>query len=174
MGGRIALGAAVRHPDRISRLILESASPGLENEPEREARQQSDEALAARIESRGIEEFVDYWTGLPLFATQEALSTEIREAIRARRLRNRPEALAACLRALGAGSQPSLWNDLGRIGAPTLVLAGSEDSKYGRIGARMSKEIPDATLALIPGAGHTTHLEAPGDWLGAVEGFLPY
>jgi 2-succinyl-6-hydroxy-2,4-cyclohexadiene-1-carboxylate synthase len=148
MGGRIALGAAVRHPDRISRLILESASPGLENEPEREARQQSDEALAARIESRGIEEFVDYWTGLPLFATQEALST--------------------------AGSQPSLWNDLGRIGAPTLVLAGSEDSKYGRIGARMSKEIPDATLALIPGAGHTTHLEAPGDWLGAVEGFLPY
>ena len=174
MGGRVALGAAVHHPDRISRLILESASPGLESEPERAARRESDEALAARIETRGIEEFVEHWTDLPLFATQRALSAEIREAVRTRRLRNRPEALAACLRGLGAGSQPSFWNELGRIGAPTLVLAGSEDSKYRRIGARMSEGIPKANLAVIPGAGHATHLEAPGEWLDAVEEFLPH
>jgi 2-succinyl-6-hydroxy-2,4-cyclohexadiene-1-carboxylate synthase len=172
MGGRIALGAAVHHPDRVSRLILESASPGLAGEEERAARRESDEALATRIENGGIEEFVDYWTGLPLFETQRGLSAEARGAIRDRRLRNRPEALAACLRGLGTGSQPSFWNELAGIEACTLLLAGAEDSRYRRIAARMSEEIPDSRLAVIAGAGHATHLEAPGEWLEVVEGFL--
>jgi 2-succinyl-6-hydroxy-2,4-cyclohexadiene-1-carboxylate synthase len=168
MGGRIALGAAVHHPDRVGRLILESTSPGLASEIERAARRDSDEALATRIESRGIEAFVDHWEGLPLFATQRGLPEQAREAVRARRLRNRPSALAACVRGLGTGSQPSFWNELASIEARTLILAGAEDSRYRRIADRMSGEIPDTSLAVIAGAGHTPHLEAPGEWLDRI------
>ena len=46
MGGRLALAYAVRNPGRVGRLVLESASPGLQTESERAARKESDEALA--------------------------------------------------------------------------------------------------------------------------------
>ncbi len=172
MGGRLALGAAALHPDLVSRLVLESASPGLATEPERVARRRADEALARRIEDEGIESFVDYWTNLPLFETQRFLAEEVRHALRRRRIANHPEALAACLRGLGTGSQPSFWGVLNRVRVPTLVVAGSEDPKYREVGARMSEDLADATFEVIPGAGHTPHLEKPTEWLTVVEAFL--
>src|SRR5690625_116310 len=49
-GGRVALYYAIHHPDTISSLTLESASPGLKTEREREIRRMEDERLASRIE----------------------------------------------------------------------------------------------------------------------------
>lgn len=46
MGGRLALAIAVNYPERVRRLILESASPGLETEEERAERRQKDNQLA--------------------------------------------------------------------------------------------------------------------------------
>src|SRR5699024_8067238 len=46
MGGRVALSFALRHPDYVSHLILESASPGLKTIEERLNRQQQDAKLA--------------------------------------------------------------------------------------------------------------------------------
>jgi 2-succinyl-6-hydroxy-2,4-cyclohexadiene-1-carboxylate synthase len=171
MGGRIALAAAVLQPARVTALILESASPGLAGENERRARRRADEALAEGILRGGMEAFVDHWMGLPLFATQGKLPTRVREANRARRLRNDPEALAACLRGLGTGAQPSFWDDLVAIRVPTLLLAGEEDQKFTDIAQRMSDRIPAAELRLIPKSGHSIHLENPFAWLAAVRTF---
>src|SRR5258707_12543437 len=77
MGGRIALYTAFSGFFRA--LILESASPGLENPPEREQRRLDDEALAASIERDGVEAFVACWERLPLFASQSALPLEVRQ-----------------------------------------------------------------------------------------------
>lgn len=173
MGGRIAIAAAVRDPSRISSLVLESASPGLATESERRARRRADEALAEGILRGGMEEFVDHWMGLPLFATQGKLSPGIVAAHRARRLRNRPEALAACLRGLGTGVQPSFWDSLPGIGVPTLLMAGEEDQKFSEIALRMAELIPEANLHLIPRSGHAIHLENPFAWLAAVRTFEP-
>ncbi|MGH7541218.1 MAG: 2-succinyl-6-hydroxy-2,4-cyclohexadiene-1-carboxylate synthase [Gemmatimonadota bacterium] len=172
MGGRIALAAAVRRPERVGRLVLESASPGLETEEERAARRRSDAAVAARIEREGIEAFVDYWTDRPLFATQRRLPHDVRAAVRRGRLANRPDALAACLRGLGAGSQPSFWPALPGVRAPTLLLVGSDDAKFREIGERMRDALPETRLTLVPRAGHAIHLEKPTAWLEAVTGFL--
>jgi 2-succinyl-6-hydroxy-2,4-cyclohexadiene-1-carboxylate synthase len=114
---------------------------------------------------------VDHWMGLPLFATQGKLPSKVREANRERRLRNNPEALAACLRGLGTGTQPSFWDEISRIGVPALLLAGEEDQKFSELARRMAGLIPEAELRLIPRAGHTIHLENPFAWLAAVRTF---
>lgn len=173
MGGRIALAAAVRRPARVSSLILESASPGLQGENERRARRRADEALAEGILRGGMEAFVDHWLGLPLFATQGKLPPQIRESNRERRLNNNPEYLAACLRGLGTGAQPSFWEDLSEIDIPTLLLAGEEDSKFYQLATKMSESIPKVELRLIPKSGHSIHLENPFAWLAAVRTFQP-
>ena len=173
MGGRIALAGAVKRPTRVSSLILESASPGLEGEKERRARRRADEALAEGILRGGMEAFVDHWMGLPLFATQGKLPPLIRDASRELRLKNDPQSLAACLRGIGTGAQPSFWEDLPQIKVPTLLLAGEEDQKFFTIAQRMADGIPMAQLRLIPKAGHSIHLENPFAFLAAVRTFQP-
>ncbi len=173
MGGRISVAAAVLRPSRVSALVLESGSPGLANDRERRARRRADEALAEGIQRGGMEAFVDHWMGLPLFATQGKLPPRAREENRARRLKNRPEAMAACLRGLGTGAQPSFWEALPEIKVPTLILAGEEDPKFSEIALRMADQMPNAQLRLIPRAGHTIHLENPFAWLAAVRTFDP-
>lgn len=172
MGGRVALGTAVLHPERIAGLVLESTSPGLPTAEEREVRRASDETLAARIDERGIEAFVDYWSELPLFATQRQLPSDVRALMRRRRLENRPAALAACLRGMGTGSQPSFWEDLGGLTMPSLILIGEQDPKFSKLGRRMVGRIPTAKLMEVPGAGHAVHLEKPVEWSAAVVAFL--
>ena len=49
MGGRIALHLALHAPDRLWALVLESASPGIEDAKEREKRVRADAALAESI-----------------------------------------------------------------------------------------------------------------------------
>lgn len=172
MGGRIALAYAVRNPGRVGRLVLESASPGLDTEADRAARRASDEALARRIEKEGVEAFVDHWESLPLFESQQALAAEVRTMHRTGRLRNHPGSLAASLRGLGTGALPGYWGSLPDLRVPVLVLVGGLDRKFSEVGARMAGLIPDIRLVEVPDAGHTVHLERPEAWLGAVSGFL--
>ncbi len=169
MGGRLALYIALYAPRRITRLILESASPGLRTAAEREARITQDEALAERIEREGIAAFSEYWSNLPLFATQ---SPEIREKLRLQRLRNDPAGLANSLRGMGTGVQPSLWDRMSELRMPTLMICGAHDSKFCAINAEMHDLIPNSTLVVIPDAGHTTHAEQPERFSSEVLRFL--
>ncbi|NJD17776.1 MAG: 2-succinyl-6-hydroxy-2,4-cyclohexadiene-1-carboxylate synthase [Gemmatimonadetes bacterium] len=172
MGGRFALAYAARNPERVGRLVLESASPGLETEEERAERRTADSALARLLETEGIEAFVDRWEALELFDSQHALPGEVRAAHRALRLRNDPRSLAASLRGLGTGDLPSYWGSLPQLRVPVLVLVGALDRKFATTGARMAQLLPDARLVEIAGAGHAVHLERPEAWIGAVTGFL--
>ena len=81
-------------------------------------------------------------------------------------------ALAACLRGLGTGMQPSLWSALEHISVPTLLIAGHEDPKFVQTNERMLEALPAARLEVVPDAGHTVHLEQPDAWLRAVESFV--
>ncbi|MER3485043.1 MAG: 2-succinyl-6-hydroxy-2,4-cyclohexadiene-1-carboxylate synthase, partial [Chloroflexota bacterium] len=66
MGARAALHVAIEHPDRVSALVLEGASPGIADPKERAERVKSDGALANFIETEGVAAFVDRWERLPL------------------------------------------------------------------------------------------------------------
>ncbi|MFP3947823.1 MAG: 2-succinyl-6-hydroxy-2,4-cyclohexadiene-1-carboxylate synthase [Longimicrobiales bacterium] len=172
MGGRLALGAAVLHPDRVGRLVLEGASPGIEGDAEAEERRTADEELARRILAGGMERFVEEWMARPIFRSRSRLPAPRLEAERNRRLAGDPRGLANTLRGLGTGHQPSFWSDLSRVRTPTLLLTGAEDEKFTGIAGRMAESLPRAVGVTVPRAGHTVHLERPRAWLAEVTAFL--
>jgi 2-succinyl-6-hydroxy-2,4-cyclohexadiene-1-carboxylate synthase len=172
MGGRLALYVAVRQPGVVRSLTLVSATAGLATAAERQARRAADEALAARIERDGVAAFVDEWERNPLFAGLARLPGEARAALHEQRLNNSPVGLANSLRGMGAGAQPSLWARLAAVAAPSLLIAGELDAKFVTLNQRLAAVIPQATLRLIPDAGHTVHLEQPEAFLSTVTNFL--
>ena len=172
MGGRLALQYAAAYPERVSRLVLESSSAGLDTEEERAHRREADASLAHRIRQEGVEAFVDEWEALPLFSSQAELPREIRATIRTNRLANSARSLSAALEGLGTGSLPSLWAQLPTVTAPTLVLVGGLDAKFVEIGERMAESLPNARLTRFASVGHAIHLEDPSGWTDAVIPFL--
>ncbi|MBA4537407.1 2-succinyl-6-hydroxy-2,4-cyclohexadiene-1-carboxylate synthase [Bacillus aquiflavi] len=159
MGGRLALTFAIMFPERIRKLILESASPGLETEAEREQRRLQDGKLADFIKKNGIEEFANYWGEIPLFHTQQYISKHKKSVIRKQRLKNNPIGLANSLLGMGTGSQPSWWDDLKYIQHEVLLVTGMLDKKFCRINERMKKRIPLSQLVSVPNCGHAVHVE---------------
>ena len=172
MGGRVALHFAAAHPTKVHRLILESASPGLATEAERLERKANDEALACEIELHGVKDFVRRWERLPLFESQLQLPSPVRAKRHAQRLRNTEAGLASALRGLGTGVLPSLWDVLPSIQTRTLIITGELDTKFVEIGEQMTAVLPQAQLLIVPGAGHTVHLERPRRWVEAVAEFI--
>jgi len=171
MGGRLALFHALERRDRVARLILESASPGLATEAERAARRDSDAALARFAVGRGIEEFTARWETTPVLAAEHRLPPHTRDELRAQRLRCRAEGLAASLLGMGAGAQPWLGERLGEVGVPVLLIAGGADEKFRSIGGEMRALLCDARLEIVPGAGHNVHLEQPDAFAALITAF---
>jgi 2-succinyl-6-hydroxy-2,4-cyclohexadiene-1-carboxylate synthase len=171
MGGRLALYLALRYPRRCSRLFLESASPGIEGSAERMARRRCDGEKAAWLESGDLEGFLNDWYRQPLFASLARHEGILEQTIEAR-IRSDPGELAKSLRGMGTGSQPSLWKDLTKLQAPTLAIAGELDEKYTGVLRRIANSSANLRSAVVPGAGHNVHLEAPREYLALLKRFL--
>ena len=172
MGGRAALASVVAHPELFASLVLVGATAGIADPDSRDERIRSDRALADRIESSGVESFVDHWMSLPIFASQGRLGASALRRARAQRLRNSATGLAQSLRGMGAGAQSPLFADLPSIARPVLLVVGEEDAKFSAIAADLAAALPDARIASLPGAGHAAHLEAPKAFAAVVSGFL--
>jgi 2-succinyl-6-hydroxy-2,4-cyclohexadiene-1-carboxylate synthase len=172
MGGRIAVRYALRHPERLWALLLESASTGIEDEAERKARVESDEVLAQRLEHDGLEPFIDYWQSIPLWASQASMPQEKRDALRAQRLQNSVTGLANSLRGMGAGADPAIFDQLSGLDVPSLIMAGGLDTKYRELANAMTTAMPNATVRIFENAGHAAHFEQPAAFANAVYEFL--
>jgi 3-oxoadipate enol-lactonase len=146
MGGMIAQELALRFPERVRGLILGGTTPGgpLAARP----------TLAELGAVRGL--------GTLLFSKRfrEQHPERVRELLRPFRA-HRPPAHGVV-----AHWWATVYHDtvsrLGDIQAPTLVMHGGEDGMAPLSNARMLAErIPDAELAIMPGAGHAFLLEQP-------------
>ena len=107
MGGRIALetlaraqAAGERLP--LSALALEGAGLGPADESAREAFRARGDAWAADLRENGVAAFMDRWETLPLFASQRALSADVRARVRSDRVAHDAEEL--CVVAYGGGA----------------------------------------------------------------------
>ncbi|HEV2981667.1 MAG TPA: alpha/beta fold hydrolase [Solirubrobacteraceae bacterium] len=165
LGGRVALHVALAASERVTRLALVSSSAGIEHEAERAARRRADATLAAELESLPFGQFISRWRAQPLFACDPP---GVDALARADHLRNDPRALAAVLRGVGAGEMQPLWDRLGGLAMPALVVAGERDEKYRLLAQRMVALLPRGESVVIPG-GHALALESPAVLARALE-----
>jgi len=160
MGGRLALHAAARKPERLLSLLTIGAHGGLE-EDAREGRRLGDEALAQRIENDGLEPFVKYWSSLPLFAGLERRGPSFVARLRAERMNNTVAGLACSLRGMGAGVMQPVWDDLARLTVPSTFVAGQLDHGYVASARRLAGVVPNGRVEVVLRAGHAVHQERP-------------
>jgi 2-succinyl-6-hydroxy-2,4-cyclohexadiene-1-carboxylate synthase len=157
MGARVALHVALAAPERVARLLLVSSTAGIEDAAERSRRRAADERLAGELERMPFERFIERWSAQPLFAADPP---EVEALARADQRRNRPDALAAVLRALGTGAMRPLWDSLAELTMPVDVLVGDRDLKFQELARRLVDLTPRARLLLVRG-GHRLPLENP-------------
>ncbi len=168
MGGRLALHLALGRPDLVERLVLVSTSAGIDDDADRARRRADDEALARRIERDGVEAFVRWWLTRPLFATLPAEAAALDS-----RLGGDRNGLASSLRLAGAGTQAPLWDRLGELAMPVLVVAGELDAVYRAHARRLAATIGSGpAVALVAGAGHACHLERPAAFTEVLSAWL--
>lgn len=169
MGGRLALHVALDHPSLVDRLVLVSAGSGIDDDGERAARRRADSALADRLETMAIADFLDEWLTNPIVALPRSMSEVQLQADRAIRSVNQPAHLAAALRSMGQGGNPSLFGRLGELAMPTLLVSGAGDAKYTEIMAHMATAIPDATHVVIPDTPHNVVAASPAELATAIQ-----
>ncbi len=174
MGGRLALYLVCQWPERFASVALESASPGLETAEQRRLRVEKDEAIARKLETLPLSDFLSQWYQNPLFDSLKNYPKQFQAMLR-RRQNNRPAELACALRSLGTGRQPSLWAKLAQAECPLLLLVGEKDEKFVAIARKimsMSSKKSDTTLAVVKDCGHNIHLESPDGYSQQVSDFI--
>lgn len=147
LGGATAMWVAANAPERIDRLVLACTSARFgDPEPWLER--------AALVRERGLEPIADSIVSR-WFTPAEAPDVVARFR---RTLVETPwEDYAACCEALAAWD---FRHRLGEISAPTLVIAGAEDPATPAEHAELlAAGIPNAKLAVLPGAAHLANVE---------------
>lgn len=165
MGARLVLRLAIDAPDRVSRLVLVSATAGIDDPAARAARVASDATLAATIERDGVDRFLDRWLARPMFAgvPRDAPGLDERRALTAAHL-------AGQLRRLGTGAMTPLWDRLPELGMPVLVVHGAHDTKFSAFADRLVATVPRAERIALD-CGHAVPLEQPRALAAALHAF---
>ncbi|MES9557869.1 4-carboxymuconolactone decarboxylase [Streptomyces sp. NPDC007076] len=153
IGGAIGADLALRHPHRVASLALVAASPRFGSADEFRQR-------GVVVRTNGLEPMArtapERWFTPGFAAAQPAIVDWAVQMVRT----TDPGCYIAACEALAAFD---VRGELGRITAPTLVLVGAEDRVTGPGDARtLVAGIPDARLALVPGASHLAPVEQPG------------
>lgn len=168
MGARLCLHLALARPDLVAGLALLGATAGIDDPDQRAQRVAGDEELARRLEEGGVDAFLAWWLRQPLFAGLGPAAADV-----ASRRANTANGLAASLRLAGTGTQQPLWDRLGELAMPVLAMAGAGDERFSGQARRLVVAIgANAELALVAGAGHSAHLEAPAAFLAALRSWL--
>jgi 2-succinyl-6-hydroxy-2,4-cyclohexadiene-1-carboxylate synthase len=167
MGARVALHFALRHRERLTQLLLLSATPGIRDEVERARRRDQDNELANRIDLIGAEAFLDEWLTQSMFASLP--HDPIERAARSRDAMG----LSNSLRRAGTATQAWLGDELRSLDVPTLIVAGANDAKFVSEARLLHETLPNANVALVANAGHAAHLERPDAVVQLVLGVQP-
>ena len=150
MGGYIAFAMWRRHRDRIERLFLADTRAEADTEDAREKRLR----LAALIRERGVEALLK--TPPPWLRKGSPHWDPLLKMIRGQT----PDGVAQG--SIAMAHRPDSTPDLPSIDVPTAVVVGEDDEITPLpLAQAMSEAIPNATLSIIPGAGHIANIEAP-------------
>jgi 3-oxoadipate enol-lactonase len=153
IGAMVGMWLGAHEPERVDRLILMCTSAHM---PSASAwAQRAAAVLAAGTTEAVADPVVDRWL-TPGFA---AAHPEVRARLRGMLVSTPADGYAACC---GAIERMDLRGDLPRIRAPTLVIAGADDTATPPEHQRLIAEgIPGARLELIADAAHLAAAEQP-------------
>lgn len=161
-GGRLALYLALEFPDRFGQVILESTSPGLKTEVERQARIISDDRIIHKLETDNFGDFVTNWYRQKLFTGIDTHPNFL--SLIDHRIQNNPIDLAKSLKYAGCGRQPYLGERLKNHSGQILLLVGALDHKFISIGQNLDRHCHCITLKIIPTCSHNIHFQQPKLW----------
>jgi 3-oxoadipate enol-lactonase/4-carboxymuconolactone decarboxylase len=152
LGGAVGIELALRHPERLASLALVAASPRFGTADEFRQR-------GVIVRTNGLDPIArtspDRWFTGAFAAAQPAITEWAVQMVRT----TDPGCYIAACEALASFD---VRGELGRVGVPTLVLVGSDDQVTGPAEARgLVAGIPDARLAVVPGASHLVPVEQP-------------
>lgn len=169
LGGMIAQEVALRHPERVERLVLACTAPGGDV-----SARPLPETLAVFARAPGGDREAELRRTIPFLYTDRLRRERPREveAFIARRLSapSSPEGYAA---QLSAAVGHSAGDRLKGIRSPTLVIAGTADLLVPPVNSeRIAQRIPGAKLVLLPGAPHRLFAENAVEFNREVLGFL--
>jgi 2-succinyl-6-hydroxy-2,4-cyclohexadiene-1-carboxylate synthase len=159
MGGRLAMHALLADPQPWQAAVIISAHPGLENAADREARRSADAEWASRALTMPWKDFLTAWDAQPVLDGRIARQPGAAGALSMRR-----REIARSFVDWSLGAQQPLWDRLPGIAIPVLWVAGEHDVKFLELARRAVALMPQATLAIAPGAGHRVPWQACG-WL---------
>jgi len=154
LGGIIAQGFALAHPDRLDRLALVSAIAGRTEEERLKVL-----ARAKALNQEGGSSFVS--ASVKRWFTDDfiANNADLIEKRLARGRTNDPDCYRAAYRVL---AESDLADELHKITAPTLVMTGEFDiGSNPRMSRLMAERIPDSRLHIMAGLKHSVLIEAP-------------
>ncbi|GAB2451117.1 alpha/beta fold hydrolase [Streptomyces incanus] len=152
LGGAIGLELALRHAERLASLALIAASPRFGTADEFRQR-------GVIVRTNGLDPIArtapDRWFTSGFAAAQPAITEWAVQMVRT----TDPGCYIAACEALASFDVRA---ELGSVGVPTLVLVGSDDQVTGPAEARtLVAGVPDARLAVVPGASHLVPVEQP-------------
>jgi 2-succinyl-6-hydroxy-2,4-cyclohexadiene-1-carboxylate synthase len=163
-GGRLALYLALEFPDRFDRVLLESASPGLATEVDRQARVIRDWQIIDRLEVDPLADFVSDWYRQSIFVGIDR-HPNFDKLIQRRIATNRADDLIRSLEHAGLGMQPYLGDRLKSHDRPISLIVGGLDRKFVDINREIDRECPQITLKIVPNCSHNVHFQNPQAWL---------
>ena len=167
MGGYVAFQCLRVFPQRIQGLILADTRADADPEEARETRTQT----ARRVAEEGVEVLIELQLERLLAPQTIENKGDMVERVRDMIRQSTPEGVVGALGALR--DRPDVNRMLPEIRVPTLVVGGEEDAiSSPEVMGEMARKIPDSRHVAIPGAGHLSNLEAPGDFNAALQEFL--
>ncbi len=169
MGGFVGMRLAINYPELLKSLILMDTSA----DPEPEQNKGPYRRLA----------FIGRWFGFrpvikPLtniMFGQTFLADPAKETVRNhwRKHLVSLDKVGTSRAAHGVIDRDGVYDQLGRIETPTLVLVGDEDvATVPAKAERLHQAIEGSRLVIIPGAGHSSSIEQPALVARAIEDFL--
>lgn len=167
MGGYIALAFVRRYPKLVAGLGLICTRAGADT-PEGKTNREN---LAQRVEKDGSVAVADAMFPKMLAPSTYATQPELSDSIRRMMLATPVSGLAGAVRGMAARADST--DLLPSIKVPTLIITGADDQLIPpKESENMAKQIPDATLHIIPGAGHLPSVEKPAQFNQSLSAFL--
>jgi pimeloyl-ACP methyl ester carboxylesterase len=154
LGGFASLLFHLKHPERVTALVLFGSGPGFRDPEARGKWNEMADRYANSIETKGLE--ILQRAGLEVSGAKH----------------RSPKALAHAARGMLAQSDSAVMDAISDIDVPTLVIVGSEDKQFIGSSEYMAKKIPGADLVKIEGGGHAVNMEQPEAFNSALLRFL--